>query len=89
VSALACLFDSVADDQPRYKYLQKPLQESALPGLLQYANRWLQPQRDKFALATGLLLSQGLASGGALLSLTKDHLVKNGQHSDKPHLCSL
>ncbi|KAF8532541.1 hypothetical protein JB92DRAFT_599623 [Gautieria morchelliformis] len=61
----------------RYKYLQKPLQESALPGLLQYANRWPQSQKDKFALASGLLLSQGLASGGALLSLTKDHLVKN------------
>jgi len=61
----------------RYKYLQKPLQESALPGLLQYANRWPQSQKDKVAVATGLLLSQGLASGSALLSLTKDHLVKN------------
>ncbi|KAF8530523.1 hypothetical protein BU17DRAFT_35813 [Hysterangium stoloniferum] len=61
----------------RYKYLQKPLQESALPGLLQYANRWPESQKDKVAVATGLLLSQGLASGSALLSLTKDHLVKN------------
>ena len=79
-SGFASLFNCTANPPLRYKYLQKPLQESALPGLLQYANRWPQSQQDKFAIASGLLLSQGLASGGALLSLTKDHLVKNGPH---------
>ncbi|KAJ7188262.1 hypothetical protein C8R46DRAFT_1054165 [Mycena filopes] len=61
----------------RYKYLQKPLEESALPGLLQYIHRWSPEQKDKLALATGLLISQGLANAGCLQSLTKDHLVKD------------
>ncbi|GLB37073.1 putative eIF4-gamma/eIF5/eIF2-epsilon [Lyophyllum shimeji] len=61
----------------RYKYLQKPLEENALPGLLQYINRWSPAQRDKLAMAVGLLISQGLANASCLMSLTKDHLVKN------------
>ena len=62
----------------RYKYLQKPLEETSLPSLLQYINRWSDAEREKFAVATGVMLAQGLASGTALVSLTKDHLVKNG-----------
>jgi len=62
----------------RYKYLQKPLEESALPTLLQYINRWPTAQKDKIAITIGVLLSQGLATAGCLQSLTKDHLVKNG-----------
>ncbi|OCH86123.1 eukaryotic translation initiation factor 5C [Obba rivulosa] len=61
----------------RYKYLQRPLEENSLPTILQYINRWDETQREKLAVATGLLLSQGLASGSCLQSLTKDHLVKN------------
>ncbi|KAG6832028.1 hypothetical protein H0H87_003009 [Tephrocybe sp. NHM501043] len=61
----------------RYKYLQKPLEELALPGLLQYINRWSPVQRDKLSIAVGLLISQGLANASCLTSLTKDHLVKN------------
>jgi len=61
----------------RYKYLQKPLEESSLPSLLQYTNRWSDIQREKFATATALIIAQGLATAGCLLSLTKDHLVKN------------
>ncbi|KAF7376148.1 W2 domain-containing protein [Mycena sanguinolenta] len=61
----------------RYKYLQKPLEESALPTLLQYIHRWSPAQKDKLAIATGLLLSQGLANASCLQSLTKDHLVKD------------
>jgi hypothetical protein len=64
----------------RYKYLQKPLEESALPGILQYIHRWPASQQDKLAIATGLLISQGLASASCLQSLTKDHLVKNGNY---------
>lgn len=63
----------------RYKYLQKPLEESALPGLLQYIHRWSPAQKDKLSLAVGLLISQGLANASCLQSLTKDHLVKNGK----------
>ncbi|KAF7793853.1 hypothetical protein EIP86_004974 [Pleurotus ostreatoroseus] len=61
----------------RYKYLQRPLEENSLPSLLQYIHRWTEAQREKFAVATGLMLVQGLAGGSCLLSLTKDHLVKN------------
>ncbi|KAI0321176.1 ARM repeat-containing protein [Amylostereum chailletii] len=61
----------------RYKYLQKPLEEGSLPTLLQYVNKWEPAQKDKFAVATGLLLAQGLASANCLQSLTRDHLVKN------------
>ena len=62
----------------RYKYLQRPLEERALPGLLQYTNRWSDVEREKFAVMTALMIAQGLAHCGCLLSLTKDHLVKNG-----------
>ncbi|TRM69779.1 armadillo-type protein [Schizophyllum amplum] len=61
----------------RYKYLQKPLEESALPTLLQYIHRWSPAQKDKLALTTGMLMAQGLASASCLQSLTKDHLQKN------------
>ncbi|KAF5317156.1 hypothetical protein D9611_003902 [Ephemerocybe angulata] len=61
----------------RYKYLQKPLEETSLPALLQYTNRWTSEQKDKLCYAVGLLMSQGLANASCLLSLTKDHLVKN------------
>ncbi|KAF8843003.1 ARM repeat-containing protein [Paxillus ammoniavirescens] len=61
----------------RYKYLQKPLEEQSLPGLLQYINRWSPEQRDKLAITIGLLLSQGIASTACLQSLIKDQLVKN------------
>ncbi|KAK1232296.1 hypothetical protein PQX77_004547 [Marasmius sp. AFHP31] len=61
----------------RYKYLQKPLEDSALPGILQYIHRWTPAQKDKLALTTGLLIAQGLANASTLQSLTKDHLIKN------------
>ncbi|KAI0032232.1 ARM repeat-containing protein [Vararia minispora EC-137] len=61
----------------RYKYLQKPLEENSLPTLLQYVNKWAPAQKDKFAMATGLLIAQGLATATCLQSLTKDHLLKN------------
>jgi len=61
----------------RYKYLQKPLEESSLPASIQYVDRWPPAHRDKFAIATGLLMSQGLANASALQNLAKDHLVKN------------
>ncbi|KAI0087999.1 eukaryotic translation initiation factor 5C [Irpex rosettiformis] len=61
----------------RYKYLQRPLEERSLPALLQYINRWTDAQREKFAVATGIMMAQGLAQAGCILALTKDHLIKN------------
>ncbi|KAK7692590.1 hypothetical protein QCA50_004220 [Cerrena zonata] len=61
----------------RYKYLQRPLEETSLPGLMQYTNRWPDVQREKLSVAVGLMLAQGLIGAGCLQSLTKDHLVKN------------
>jgi len=60
----------------RYKYLQRPLEESSLPALLQYINKWEPAQREKLAVAVGLLMSQGLASATGLQSLSKEHLLK-------------
>ncbi|TFY57122.1 hypothetical protein EVG20_g8666 [Dentipellis fragilis] len=56
---------------------QKPLEEGSLPTLLQYVSRWEEPQKEKFAIAAGLLIAQGFANAACLQSLTKDHLVKN------------
>jgi len=67
----------------RYKYLQKPLEDSSLPTLLQYVNKWESEGRDRLAATIGLLIAQGLASAACLQSLTKDHLIKNG---NVPHL---
>ncbi|KAG9125200.1 hypothetical protein FRC07_008598 [Ceratobasidium sp. 392] len=71
----------------RYKYLQRPLEESSLPTLLQYIHRWPTAQKDRVAIATGLMVNQGLASASCLQALTKDHLVKDGK-SPGSHLCS-
>ncbi|KZO98812.1 ARM repeat-containing protein [Calocera viscosa TUFC12733] len=60
----------------RYKYLQRPLEESSLPSLLQYINKWDAAQREKLAVACGLLMSQGLANPICLQSLSKEHLLK-------------
>lgn len=62
----------------RYKYLQKPLEESALPTILQYIHKWSPEQKDKLAITIGLLMAQGLATASCLQALTKDHLLKNG-----------
>jgi hypothetical protein len=70
-----------------YKYLQRPLEESALPTLFQYVHRWPALQTDKFATAVGLLLVQGLANTSCLQTLTKDHLVKNGLSFSKHMAC--
>ncbi|PFH51471.1 hypothetical protein AMATHDRAFT_46998 [Amanita thiersii Skay4041] len=66
----------------KFKYLQKPLEESALPTLFQYIHRWSSEQKEKFATAVGLLLSQGFANASCLQSLMKDHLVKNALSTD-------
>jgi len=61
----------------RYKYLQKPLEERSLPALLQYSAKYPPGLRDKIAVTTALLISQGFASATCLQSLLKDQLVKD------------
>lgn len=61
----------------RYKFLQKPLEETTLPGLLQYINRFTKEQNAKLATATALLIQTGLVAGNVLQVLQKDHLVKD------------
>ncbi|PWN47614.1 ARM repeat-containing protein [Violaceomyces palustris] len=61
----------------RYKFLQKPLEESTLQGILQYINRYEVEQRNKLAIAVALMIQAGLATAGVLSSLQKDHLAKD------------
>lgn len=62
----------------RYKYLQKPFEETALKGILQYSNKFSQVDQDKLAVATALFVANGLASASVLSVLKKEHLVKDG-----------
>lgn len=62
----------------RYKFLQKPLEETTLTGILQYINRFNQDQNEKLATATALLIQQGLIGANVLKVIQKDHLVKDG-----------
>jgi hypothetical protein len=62
----------------RYKYLQKPFEETALRGILQYTNKFSPVEQDKLATATALFVTNGLASASVLGALKKDHLVKDG-----------
>ncbi|KAH7099209.1 ARM repeat-containing protein [Auriculariales sp. MPI-PUGE-AT-0066] len=61
----------------RYKYLQKPLEERALPKLFQYGHKWPADQRDKLCHATGLMIAMGLVTPAALNVMTKEHLIKD------------
>ncbi|SCV69691.1 BQ2448_1085 [Microbotryum intermedium] len=63
----------------RYKYLQKGFEETALPSILQYSNKFSQIDQEKLAVATALFVAVGLVSASVVLSLKKDHLVKDGQ----------
>lgn len=65
-------------DAYRYKYLQKPFEETALRGILQYTNKFSPVDQEKLAVATSQFVSTGLASANVLVSLKKDHLVKDG-----------
>ncbi|KAH7087273.1 ARM repeat-containing protein [Auriculariales sp. MPI-PUGE-AT-0066] len=66
----------------RYKYLQKPLEERALPKLFQYGHKWPADQRDKLCChATGLMIAMGLVTPAALKMMTKEHLIKDGGSS--------
>jgi len=61
----------------RYKYLQKPLEESSLPNLLQYIHKWAPARKEKLAIAIALLIALSILTSACLQSLTKDHLVKD------------
>ncbi|MBW0504649.1 hypothetical protein O181_044364 [Austropuccinia psidii MF-1] len=62
----------------RYKYLQKLFEENALTGLLQYINKFQGQDLEKLAFALALFISTGLTSSNVLLTLQKEHLVKDG-----------
>ena len=61
----------------RYKYLQKPLEESFLPDLLGYLPKWDPEARQKLAEAIALFVIELQISSKFLQSLTKDHVVKD------------
>lgn len=61
----------------RYKFLQKPLEETTLTGMLQYINRFTKEQNEKLATTTALLLQTNLLGANVLQVLQKDHLVKD------------
>ncbi|CAO1618227.1 unnamed protein product [Sympodiomycopsis kandeliae] len=61
----------------RYKFLQKPLEETTLVGILQYINRFSPEQSQKLATATALFMQSGLVNANVLQVIQKDHLVKD------------
>jgi hypothetical protein len=61
----------------RYKYLQKPLEENFLPDVLGYLGKYDEAQRDKLAQAVALLIIDLQISPRCLVSLTRDHVVKD------------
>lgn len=61
-----------------YKYLQKPFEENALKGILQYTNKFTPIEQEKLAISSALFVAQGLASASVLASLKKEHLIKDG-----------
>lgn len=61
----------------RYKFLQKPLEETSMPGILQYINRYEPVQVSKLAVACALSIQMGLTNASILAPLQKDHLTKD------------
>ncbi|AFR94872.1 hypothetical protein J008_02731 [Cryptococcus neoformans] len=61
----------------RYKYLQKPLEENFLPGVLSYLPKWDVKSREKLAEAIALLTIELQISSRCLQSLAKEHVVKD------------
>lgn len=51
----------------------------SIPGILQYIHRWLPVQKEKLSIAISIMIGQGLIGAACLLSLTKDHLTKDGE----------
>lgn len=86
-SIFAAKSDKIEDVRPfveviekmirRYKFLQKPLEESSMPGILQYINRYEPIQVSKLAVACSLSIQMGLTSASILAPLQKDHLTKD------------
>ncbi|CAK9784216.1 unnamed protein product [Cutaneotrichosporon oleaginosum] len=62
----------------RYRYLQKPLEETFLPDLLGYIAKWDASQRAKLAEAVALFVADVGISAKCLQSLAKSHVVKDG-----------
>ncbi|ODO05185.1 hypothetical protein L198_01874 [Cryptococcus wingfieldii CBS 7118] len=71
------IIDVLKKVMQRYKYLQRPLEENFLPGLLGYLPKWDQESRAKLAEATALLIVECQISPRCLQSLVKEHVVKD------------
>lgn len=86
-SIFAAKSDKVEDVRPyveviekmirRYKFLQKPLEETSMKGILQYINRYDPVQVNKLAVACALSIQMGLTNASILSPLQKDHLTKD------------
>ncbi|WFD44804.1 hypothetical protein MPSI1_003475 [Malassezia psittaci] len=86
-SIFAAKSDSLEDVRPyveviekmirRYKFLQKPLEETSMKGILQYINRYEPVQVSKLAVACALSIQMGLTNASILAPLQKDHLTKD------------
>lgn len=61
----------------RYRYLQRPLEDSFLPDLLGYLGKWDLASRDKLASTVALLIIELQIAPKCLTSLAKDHVVKD------------
>ncbi|KAI8073210.1 armadillo-type protein [Gongronella butleri] len=61
----------------RYKYLQRPLEET-LKNILLFINKWTEQENTKLATATGFFITTQLVNPAALKVLLKDYLVKDG-----------
>ncbi|PKI82283.1 hypothetical protein MVES_003790 [Malassezia vespertilionis] len=86
-SISAAKSDSIEDVRPyveviekmvrRYKFLQKSLEDSTMPGILQYINRYKPEQVAKLATACSLSIQTGLTNASILTPLQKDYLTKD------------
>lgn len=61
----------------RYRYLQRPLEDTFLPHILGYLPKWTEEQRTKLAEGVALLVTEGQINPKCLTSLAKDHVVKD------------
>ncbi|XP_027044516.1 eIF5-mimic protein 2 [Pocillopora verrucosa] len=83
-----CIFDANDDDVKtyvqvinkviaRYRYLQKAF-EDEIKKILLFLKGFSEDQRNKLAIAAGIILANGMASPTALSSLLNENLVKEG-----------
>ncbi|ORX55793.1 ARM repeat-containing protein [Hesseltinella vesiculosa] len=65
----------------RYKYLQRPLEET-LKNILLFINKWTPEENSKLAKATAYFITTQLVPPTVLKVVSKDYLVKDGHSLD-------